>query len=108
MIPNYLRREFHVLFFTINKKETRTEEISFNLKISKRAVRETIKTINEHFEELMKITDFVVSSRNGNIKIREEYWDCAISLAYTLKLLLLKKNIAFNYMDRLQLTRQKN
>ncbi|MBX9117669.1 M protein trans-acting positive regulator [Enterococcus casseliflavus] len=110
MIPNYLRREFHVLFFTINKKETRTEEISFNLKISKRAVRETIKTINEHFEELMKITDFVVSSRNGNIKIREEYWDCAISLAYTLKLLLLKKNIAFNYtillVTRVSLTKK--
>lgn len=34
MIPNYLRREFHVLFFTINKKETRTEEISLIKKLA--------------------------------------------------------------------------
>lgn len=72
LLSNYLKRELMVLFYVINKSETSTDEISQNLSISKRAVKETISTINQHFVEYQNIEKFILIEKTGIIQIRSE------------------------------------
>ncbi|ELS0477868.1 helix-turn-helix domain-containing protein [Enterococcus faecalis] len=97
MIPDYLRKELSVLFFIINKKQTTTNEISHELELTKRTVRETISTINTHFEEHQKCKDFIVIKKSGSVQIQSAFKLTALNYAYNLKLQLLKKNTLFNY-----------
>lgn len=97
MIPNYLRKELSVLFFIINKDQTTTNEISNDLELTKRTVRETLSTINKHFEEYQMLKDFVIIEKSGIIQVHTIFKAKAIDLACNLKLQLLKKNTMFNY-----------
>ncbi|CAK20201.1 helix-turn-helix domain-containing protein [Listeria welshimeri] len=97
MIPDYLRKELSVLFFIINKEQTTTIEISHELELTKRTVRETISTINTHFEEHQKIKNFIVINKSGSVQIQSTFELTALDSAYNLKLQLLKKNTLFNY-----------
>lgn len=97
LLSNYLKRELMVLFYVINKNETSTDEISQNLSISKRAVKETISTINQHFVEYQNIEKFILIEKTGIIQIRSELKSNALSDAYELKLCLLKNTALFNY-----------
>ncbi|HBI6483544.1 TPA: helix-turn-helix domain-containing protein [Listeria monocytogenes] len=97
MIPNYLRKELSVLFFVINKELTTTSEISHALELTKRTVRETLSTINTHFEEHQKLKDFILIKKSGSVQIHSSFKLTALNSAYNLKLQLLKKNTLFNY-----------
>ncbi|WP_206854680.1 helix-turn-helix domain-containing protein [Candidatus Enterococcus mangumiae] len=97
MIPDYLRKELAVLFFIVNKDQTTTDEISRDLKLSKRTIRETISTIKKHLEEHQGLKDFIVIKKSGMIHIHPTFKSEAIDVAYNLKLQLLKTNTIFNY-----------
>ena len=97
MIPDYLKKELSVLFFIINKDQTTTSEISQKLELTKRTVRETLSTINTHFEEHQKLKDFVLIKKSGIIQIHCDFKSNALAAAYTLKLQLLKSSVLFNY-----------
>lgn len=97
MIPDYLRKELSVLFFIINKNQTTTSEISHELELTKRMVRETLSTINAHFDEHQQIKEFIVIKKSGHVQIHSSFKVQAIDAAYNLKLQLLKKNTLFNY-----------
>ncbi|EGO2598963.1 M protein trans-acting positive regulator [Enterococcus faecalis] len=97
MIPDYLRKELSVLFFIINKEQTTASEISHELAITKRAVSETLSTINNHFEEYQNLKDFIVIKKSGSVQIQSTFRTKALDSAYNLKLQLLKKNTLFNY-----------
>ncbi|OTP25225.1 helix-turn-helix domain-containing protein [Enterococcus mundtii] len=97
MIPDYLRKELAVLFFIVNKDQTTTADISRDLKLSKRTVREAISTIKKHLEEHQDLKDFIVIKKSGIIQIHPTFKSKAIDVAYNLKLQLLKRNMMFNY-----------
>lgn len=97
MIPDYLRKELAVLFFIINKNQTTTSEISHELELTKRMVRETLSTINVHFDEHQQIKEFILIKKSGHVQIHSSFKVQAIDAAYNLKLQLLKKNTLFNY-----------
>ncbi|NBK03559.1 helix-turn-helix domain-containing protein, partial [Listeria monocytogenes] len=97
MIPDYLRKELSVLFFIINKEQTTASEISHELAITKRAVSETLSTINNHFEEYQNLKNFIVIKKSGSVQIQSTFRTKALDSAYNLKLQLLKKNTLFNY-----------
>lgn len=97
MIPEYLRRELLILFYIINKNNTTTAEISKSLNLSKRSVKETLSTINKHFQTYRNIEHFITLETSGAIKIHSCLKENAISEAYNLKLALLKTTIIFNY-----------
>lgn len=97
MIPDYLRKELSVLFFIINKNQTTTSKISQELELSKRTVRETLSTINAHFEEHQQLKGFIEIQKSGSVRIHSSFKAQAIDAAYNLKLQLLKKNTLFNY-----------
>lgn len=97
MIPGYLRKELSVLFFIINKEQTTTNEISHELELTKRTVRETLSNINAHFEEHLKLKEFILVKKSGSIQIQHTFGKNALDFAYKLKLQLLKKNTSFNY-----------
>ncbi|WP_301405887.1 helix-turn-helix domain-containing protein, partial [Enterococcus entomosocium] len=84
MIPDYLRKELSVLFFIIKKKQTTTNEISHELELTKRTVRETISTINTHFEDLQKCKDFIVTKKSGSVQIQSTFKLTALNSAYNL------------------------
>ena len=95
MIPDYLRKELSVLFFIINKDQTTTSEISQELELTKRTVRETLSTINTHFEEHQKLKDFVFIEKSEIIHIHCYFKSNAVAAAYALKLQLLKAVYSF-------------
>ncbi|GEU13490.1 aspartate aminotransferase [Bacillus anthracis] len=97
MIPAYLKKELSILFFIINKEQTSTSEISHELELPKRTVRETLSTINTHFEEHQMLKGFILIKKNGSVQIQSAYRTKSLDAAYNLKLQLLKKNTLFNY-----------
>ncbi|EOA3011345.1 helix-turn-helix domain-containing protein [Enterococcus faecalis] len=109
MIPDYLTKEFRVLFFIISKNKTSINEISRTLRLSKRSVKEELLTINNHFEEFLKIKNFIQSDKTGVIQVHLNFKNTALENASNLKLLLLKNCVTFNYtmllITRTSLTR---
>lgn len=109
MIPDYLAKELRVLFFIISKNKTSVNEISRNLRLTKRSVKEELLTINKHFEEFLKIKNFIQSDKTGVIQVHSNFKNTALNDASTLKLLLLKNCVTFNYtvllITRISLTR---
>jgi hypothetical protein len=63
MFPEYLKKEFAVLFFLVTKGPTFIDETLKRLLFIKRAVREVMSTIYSHFEERRDIKTFVLSKK---------------------------------------------
>ena len=101
MFPSYLTNELEILFYIVKRAHTSLNEISSNLKISKRTVKENLIKINQEFEDTYQIQHFIVSNNNGIVCVNPAYRKSAVEYAYTLKLNLLKNNVQFNYCVQL-------
>lgn len=101
MIPNYLKKEFNILFYAVRKKHTTLIEMANTLCISKRTVKEDIIKINNSFKEYLSIEEFLISNNSGVICVNPEYRYCAIECAYHIKLKLLQGNMLFSFCVQL-------
>lgn len=97
MIKHFVKRELMIAFSIINKQSTSLTELSTELEIPKRTIKEDMIKLNKLFEELFGKDDFIVSSKQGTISINEAYRHDSIQYFYELKLALLKNSTMFNY-----------
>ena len=96
MIKHSILRKLNVLFYIIRKESTSLAELSQQLNIPKRTVKEDLKNINELMQDEFLLDNFLLSSRQGVITIHPDYQQDAVKNAYSLKLSLLKSQMIFN------------
>ena len=98
MLIEARKKELLVLQMVIQKNNCSLQELSNDLHIPKRTIKELIRKINVSLKQFLLIDEFIYSNHKGEIQTKETDQTKKLAVFSKLKLCYLKESNRFNYL----------
>ncbi|HAR1321298.1 TPA: M protein trans-acting positive regulator [Enterococcus faecium] len=98
MLIEARKKELLVLQMVIQKNNCSLQELSNDLHIPKRTIKELIRKINVSLKQFLLIDEFIYSNHKGEIQTKETGQTKKLAVFSKLKLCYLKESNRFNYL----------
>lgn len=98
MISKVKKRELEVLFTLTQVNTTSLSDLSNDLNISQRLIREAILNLNSNIYHYFGLQKFITSNYNGEISIQSDFKSDALHYFYLLKLNYLNESVKFKLL----------
>ncbi|MGM9903107.1 ribonuclease P protein component [Enterococcus hirae] len=98
MLIDAKKKELLVLYAITQHDTCSLQELSYDLRIPKRTIKELIRKLNLTIEQRLAISSFIYSTPKGEIKIDPSYQESKMMIYYQIKLFYLKESNRFNYL----------